>query len=107
MFIRPTAAELGFFQRRPDLDHFQFDDTGLADQEGAQAVLPVGSANPDFTVINACAVTNEKWQEHGLNRGVSSLICAHKASQAEARKEGRKEDDSGSSNYMPYQFHRY
>ena len=31
-------------------------------------------AEPDFTVINACALTNDKWREHGLNSEVAVAL---------------------------------
>jgi phosphoenolpyruvate carboxykinase (ATP) len=36
------------------------------------------SIPPDFTVINACALTNKKWQEHGLNSEVCVAIDVEK-----------------------------
>ena len=34
---------------------------------------------PDFTAINACALTNENWQEHGLNSEVAVAFNIEKA----------------------------
>jgi len=52
MFIRPADSELSA--------------TGIAGWES------------DFTVLNACAITNEKWKEHGLNSEVFVALSVKK-----------------------------
>jgi len=47
MFIRPTSEELVDFEKN--------------------------GFEPDFTIINACKIENDKWKEHGLNSPV--FVC--------------------------------
>lgn len=53
----------------------------------AQVVTPNGIADweTDFTVLNACAITNENWEKHGLNSEVFVALSVEKKLQVSHR----------------------